>query len=229
MCTRRRFALHCRQRVSPSFFPCYLCDAQSKVAALFGRLTQEYVLDMHACSVHERLAYLINSPDDNIRMAEVRRDSRWPAACTLSPLPQACAAPIDVQNRRVVQAVANQERAAERARDDHERQRIRGAALPRLLPASVPGSRKHQQRLVDDGMAVITTMGKPTFWLTMTANPEWPEIQRGLREAAARENRDGPVQHASERPDIVVRRPLCVSTRHAPLCHTSTASSCSSL
>ncbi len=74
------------------------------------------------------------------------------------------------------------------------------------MPGTVPGSLKYTQRLIDDGMALITRFGKPTYWLTMTANPAWREIQDALLVGS-----DGRKQHASERPDIVVSLRLAVT------------------
>ena len=44
------------------------------------------------------------------------------------------------------------------------------------LPASVPGSRGYQNRLLDDGMSVVDRLGKPTLFITFTCNSNWPEI-----------------------------------------------------
>ena len=44
-------------------------------------------------------------------------------------------------------------------------------------------------------MTIVTKHGKPDIFLTMTANPKWPEIQENLL----------PHQTASDRPDIVSR------------------------
>ena len=44
-------------------------------------------------------------------------------------------------------------------------------------------------------MAIVRFLGPPTFFITVTANPNWPEILRELR----------PGEKASDRPDIVGR------------------------
>lgn len=69
-----------------------------------------------------------------------------------------------------------------------------GRALPKMLPGSVLGSNAHQSRLIQDGMAVINTLGTPTLFITMTCNPAWPDIQDKLLQE----------QTAAERPDVVV-------------------------
>lgn len=55
-----------------------------------------------------------------------------------------------------------------------------GARLPVLMPASVPGSKRYQQVLIDNGMAVIEKYGKPTFWITVTCSPEWEEFNQAV-------------------------------------------------
>jgi len=51
-----------------------------------------------------------------------------------------------------------------------------GTPLPTVMPASVPGSQRYQQTLIENGMAIISKYGKPTYWITMTCNPLWPEF-----------------------------------------------------
>ncbi len=46
-----------------------------------------------------------------------------------------------------------------------------------------------------DAMALVARFGKPDFFLTMTANPTWQEIQSNLR----------PGEAAHNRPDLVSR------------------------
>ena len=44
-------------------------------------------------------------------------------------------------------------------------------------------------------MAIVGAYGKPTFFITVTCNPNWPEIQRHLF----------PGQSAADRPDLIAR------------------------
>ena len=44
-------------------------------------------------------------------------------------------------------------------------------------------------------MAIVRKFGKPTLFITMTCNPEWPEIKNSLH----------PGESAFDRPDIVTR------------------------
>src|SRR6202041_3050359 len=49
-----------------------------------------------------------------------------------------------------------------------------------VLPASHPGSTHHMFQLFHNSMAIARHCGKPDIFLTMTANPNWPEIQDNL-------------------------------------------------
>ena len=53
-----------------------------------------------------------------------------------------------------------------------------GARAGRVyLPASFMGSPRVQRRLIADGLAVVRRLGKPTHFVTVTCNPNWPEIR----------------------------------------------------
>jgi len=64
-----------------------------------------------------------------------------------------------------------------------------------FLPSSVPGSPRHLRRLRTDALELARRLGWPTFFITLTCNPRWPEILAAL----------GPGQTAADRPDITVR------------------------
>ncbi len=46
------------------------------------------------------------------------------------------------------------------------------------LPASFVGSPAYYRRKRDEGLTVCARRGKPTLFITMTANPKWPELVR---------------------------------------------------
>ena len=46
-----------------------------------------------------------------------------------------------------------------------------------------------------DAMSIVRKYGKPKYFLTMTANPAWPEVQAALR----------PGEQAHNRPDLIAR------------------------
>src|ERR1700733_7729845 len=50
------------------------------------------------------------------------------------------------------------------------------------LPASFLGSRRWATEQVSDSLAVAARYGPPTFFVTMTCNTNWPEIQSQLRQ-----------------------------------------------
>ena len=64
-----------------------------------------------------------------------------------------------------------------------------------ILPSSFEGSQRSMYQKYQDAMTIVTKLGKPDIFLTMTANPRWPEIQDNLL----------PHQNACDRPDIVSR------------------------
>uniref|UniRef100_A0A8R1I5I4 ATP-dependent DNA helicase n=1 Tax=Caenorhabditis japonica TaxID=281687 RepID=A0A8R1I5I4_CAEJA len=64
-----------------------------------------------------------------------------------------------------------------------------------VLPSSFPGSPRAMVQDYQDAMSIVAKYGKPDYFLTMTCNPKWPEIEESLE--------DG--QTASDRPDIVAR------------------------
>lgn len=64
-----------------------------------------------------------------------------------------------------------------------------------ILPSSHPGSTRNMLQLFQDSMAITRFFGFASYFVTLTANPKWPEIQAALE----------PGQDASDRPDIVCR------------------------
>ena len=64
-----------------------------------------------------------------------------------------------------------------------------------ILPSSFTGGDRFMQQLFQDSMAIVRYFGKPTFFITFTANPRWPEILRELN----------PGQQPTDRPDIIAR------------------------
>jgi hypothetical protein len=64
-----------------------------------------------------------------------------------------------------------------------------------ILPSSHIGSRRFMCQCFQDSMAIVGVgaYGKPTFFITVTCNPNWPEIQRHLF----------PGQSAADRPDLI--------------------------
>ena len=63
------------------------------------------------------------------------------------------------------------------------------------LPCSFMGSRKWASEQTADSLALARTYGPPSFFITMTCNPDWPEIKSQLRAG----------QHAYDAPVIVAR------------------------
>ena len=77
-----------------------------------------------------------------------------------------------------------------------------------ILPSSFSGGECHMTQLFQDAMAISRAFSKPDIFVTMTANPNWPEIQSQLLwevPPGAGANHQRRQQHASDRPDIVAR------------------------
>ena len=62
-----------------------------------------------------------------------------------------------------------------------------------VLPSSFTGSDRSMSQLYQDSMALACKFGPATYFITVTANPNWEEIQTALL----------PLQQASDRPDLV--------------------------
>ena len=71
-----------------------------------------------------------------------------------------------------------------------------------ILPSTHVGSERNMLQLYQDSMAICRAFRKPDIFLTMTANPNWPEIQEALLKEPTV---DGEKQTAVDRPDIVAR------------------------
>ena len=65
----------------------------------------------------------------------------------------------------------------------------------KILSSSFTGSPRWYNAKFQDGMAICREYHKPDFFITITCNPKWPEIQKLLKHG----------QTAQDRPDIVAR------------------------
>ena len=50
-----------------------------------------------------------------------------------------------------------------------------------VLPSSFKGSPRNLSHLFQDAMAVVKEFGKPDYFVTITCNPNWPEINNELK------------------------------------------------
>jgi len=64
-----------------------------------------------------------------------------------------------------------------------------------VLPSSYVGGDRFMQQLYQDSIAIVRHFGKPSLFITFTANPKWIEILNELL----------PNQSAADRPDLVAR------------------------
>ena len=72
---------------------------------------------------------------------------------------------------------------------------LNGVGRPVVLPSSFTGGPRYMQQLYQDAMAICRRKGKPDLFITMTCNPQWPEVQDALL----------PGQQANDRPDLLAR------------------------
>ena len=75
-----------------------------------------------------------------------------------------------------------------------------------FLPKSVPGSPRHLRELARNALTIISELGHPTVFITVTCNTQWPEIQEKLL----------PGQTAFDREDVVC---IVFKARLAALLH----------
>ena len=50
-----------------------------------------------------------------------------------------------------------------------------------ILPATFTGGDRYMHKCFQNAMALIREFGTPTFFLTMTANPNWEELKEPRR------------------------------------------------
>ena len=77
-----------------------------------------------------------------------------------------------------------------------------------ILPSSFSGGECYMTQLFQDAMVIARTFGKPDIFYTMTANPNWPDLQEQLFLEAppgVGANHQRRMQKASDCPDIVTR------------------------
>ena len=49
-----------------------------------------------------------------------------------------------------------------------------------VLPPTITGTPRWYKRQYQDAMAIVRDIGKPSYFITITCNPNWPEIKRAL-------------------------------------------------
>jgi len=64
-----------------------------------------------------------------------------------------------------------------------------------ILPSSFAGGDRFMQQLFQDSMAIVRQFGRPTFFITFTANPHWHEVLDNLYQG----------QQPQDRPDLIAR------------------------
>ncbi|KAL3076362.1 hypothetical protein niasHS_011781 [Heterodera schachtii] len=107
----------------------------------------------------------------------------------------------DLDHLKAIQAKKNYRQLLAReyiaAMEKGVRQQGPNAKLGRifLMPQTFAGSRQYYQGKYADLMTMVRHLGAPTWFVTFTGNPKWPEIEEALRVR----------QNYAHRPDIVCR------------------------
>ncbi|POM60193.1 Helitron helicase-like protein [Phytophthora palmivora] len=142
-----------------------------------GRLTQQYCVDQWAKCEQECLRFIEKN------QLQYRLE-------TLQGLTDA------LRNKSVdVHRVAANEEVAQRRSTATTRQSRDTGVDPAEPEAENIGRPRYMYQRFLDAMAIVRETGAPNLFITMTCNPNWPEIKENLR----------PEEKASDRPDIVAR------------------------
>lgn len=165
--TRITLSRYCTQETLRS---CYLQSC--------GRLFSEWLCDSASRLLDERLYFIRNNRRLLIPYSELRR---------------AVGGRGRGNGRR---GRGRRGRGSTRRRVTTDRTRDAGVQPGRtILPATFTTSPRWYRARLEDALAVAARLGSPTFFITLTANPRWPEIINELL----------PGQSASDRPDVVLR------------------------
>lgn len=133
-----------------------------------GRLAGEYLVDMYSRVEDERLDYIRRALHQQYSIRTQYSSSHR-------------------NNNPVSFTGSNSSSSA----SYHEQHKSRGI----VLPSSFLGSKAWAAGEVADSLAICRSKGKPSFFITITTNPNWPEIVEQL----------GPGQTASDIPLVVCR------------------------
>ena len=165
-----------RRRVTPKEFFAYHLNIRNEVNGNYlhhaGRLFQEWICMGWVLTENQRLNY------QSQNQKALRAD-------TYKNVQQA------TDERREELRADLAPREDNLYRDDNERPAIGR----KILSSSFSGSPRWYNAKFQDAMAICKKFHKPDFFITMTCNPHWPEIQAELKEG----------QKAQDRPDLVAR------------------------
>ena len=161
------------KRISPrEWYAFHLMKRQTGSDYLFKaqRLFQEFILNGFTTMENQRLSY-------------IRQNQQTLRADTY-------------RNVREVVEQRRQEQQAEGGGDALYNRDVGGPIVGRvILPSTFTGSPRYYQAKFQDAMAIVRKYHKPTYFITMTCNPQWKEIINNLDEG----------QKPQDRPDLVAR------------------------
>ena len=166
------------------------CSATTRYAELphaGGRLFQQYIVDAYAKVETERLNWVYRNQE------KLRVES-------LQGLLDHMGGPNDVSDDFSNNSGDSSSKSAQASGDDLEPalKKLRGPSpctytgeysipcpkvhvgVPIILPATFGGSPRALHQSYLDAMAIVARFGKPDYFITMTANPNWAEIPKKL-------------------------------------------------
>ncbi|EEY60735.1 helitron helicase-like protein [Phytophthora infestans T30-4] len=149
-----------------------------------GRLTQQYCVDQWAKCEQERLRF-------------IKKNQLQYRLETLQGLTDA----LRGESVEIHRMAADDEAAIRRTRrgnyTEQESAEPDAGEVGRkiIIPPKFTGGPRYMYQRFLDAMAIVRETGAPNLFITMTCNPNWPEIKENLR----------PGEKASDRPDIVAR------------------------
>lgn len=179
----------------------YLVYQMTAHLHLFPRLYEEWLLDTHSRAEEKRFGQVQNCPDFAQGFCDRNtKNSAVNYSATRGELEAAVQAANVVQRENPQHIPAVDAGGREFVREaDRVTDFVNGTNhLKRAtwtLSSSIPGTPAAQRMQIQNGMAVITRFGNPTFFITFTANGKWDEIASLIPTGAT----------YSQYPDIVAR------------------------
>jgi hypothetical protein len=184
------------KRLTASAYYAYLMQTRANKAVplilLGGRLTQQYFVGQYMKVEQQRLRYqLENQAQWRIEVYAGLSDRVENDRCIFEEHDPSGGNVFD-------QIAALQDGGVEvgfdgEANGEEENEGRAGRRI--ILSASFTGGERYMKELYLDAMAIVRVFGKPDLFITVTCNPNWPEIKEALDEG----------QTPADRPDLVAR------------------------
>lgn len=150
---------------------------------ILGRLMQVYIVDMWSRIVDQRLKWI---RDHQARFSLHSDDARATTEQQENTIVELGEETGVVADDTLIDGTDGP--SAQQDAEEFQQQKV-------FLPSSFTGGPRHRRRLCANALTLWQRLGKPTLFVTATANPQWDEITRELN----------PGQTAFDRPDVTCR------------------------